>query len=163
MKFLRVGEFGKETPAILDNENKIRDLSKIIQDFNPENFKRPIKLSYNLIDSKNDKKILSKGDKLNFVIAKKLQEKGLKTILISNDQIIGKYIANDIKDKNGDLLIGAGFDITEDVLEKIIINNEKSLDIVNIDPINKGPYLLETLKIDKNQNKQTHLTIFTKF
>ena len=37
MKFLRVGEFGKETPAILDNENKIRDLSKIIQDFNPEN------------------------------------------------------------------------------------------------------------------------------
>ncbi|MDC3087652.1 fumarylacetoacetate hydrolase family protein [Candidatus Pelagibacter sp.] len=37
MKFLRVGEFGKETPAVLDNENKIRDLSKIIQDFNPEN------------------------------------------------------------------------------------------------------------------------------
>ena len=37
MKFLRVGEFGKETPAVLDNENKIRDLSKIIQDFNPKN------------------------------------------------------------------------------------------------------------------------------
>ena len=25
MKFLRVGEFGKETPAVLDDENKIRD------------------------------------------------------------------------------------------------------------------------------------------
>ena len=37
MKFLRVGEFGKETPAVLDNENKIRDLSNIIQDFNPKN------------------------------------------------------------------------------------------------------------------------------
>lgn len=37
MKFLRVGELGKETPAVLDNENKIRDLSKIIQDFNPKN------------------------------------------------------------------------------------------------------------------------------
>ena len=37
MKFLRVGEFGKETPAVLDNENKIRDLSKIIKDFNSEN------------------------------------------------------------------------------------------------------------------------------
>ena len=37
MKLLRVGEPGKEIPAILDNENKIRDLSKIIQDFNPDN------------------------------------------------------------------------------------------------------------------------------
>ena len=37
MKFLRVGEFGNEIPAVLDNENNIRDLSKIIQDFNPEN------------------------------------------------------------------------------------------------------------------------------
>ena len=33
MKLLRVGEFGKEIPAILDSENKIRDLSNIIQDF----------------------------------------------------------------------------------------------------------------------------------
>ena len=37
MKLLRVGESGKETPAILDNENKIRDLSNIIDDFDPEN------------------------------------------------------------------------------------------------------------------------------
>ena len=37
MKLLRVGEFGKEIPAILDSENIIRDLSKIIKDFNPEN------------------------------------------------------------------------------------------------------------------------------
>ena len=37
MKLLRVGEFGKEIPAIIDSENKIRDLSKIIEDFNPNN------------------------------------------------------------------------------------------------------------------------------
>ena len=37
MKLLRVGEFGNEIPAVLDDENKIRDLSKIIQDFNPDN------------------------------------------------------------------------------------------------------------------------------
>ena len=30
---------------------------------------------------------------------------------------------------------------------------EKELIIVNIDPINKGPYILESLKIDKNLNK----------
>ena len=37
MKLLRVGEFGNEIPAVLDDENKIRDLSKIIKDLSPEN------------------------------------------------------------------------------------------------------------------------------
>ncbi len=37
MKLLRVGEFGKEIPAVLDDENKIRDLSGIIKDLSPEN------------------------------------------------------------------------------------------------------------------------------
>ena len=53
-----------------------------------ENFRRPIKLSSDLIDAKNAKKVLPKNEKLNFIIAKKLQEKGLKSILISKDQII---------------------------------------------------------------------------
>ena len=35
MKLLRVGEPGKEIPAILDNENKIRNLSNHINDLNP--------------------------------------------------------------------------------------------------------------------------------
>ncbi len=124
-----------------------------ITNFNPENYKRPIKLSYDLIDSKNNKKVLAKGEKLNIVIARKLQEKGLKSILTSPEQIIGKYIATDIKDAAGNIIVGAGFDITEEQLGKITNQDTNSLDLVNVDPINKGPYLLETLKVDKNLNK----------
>ncbi len=128
-----------------------------VSEFNPENYKRPIKLSYDLIDSKNNKKVLSKGEKLNFIIAKKLQEKGLKSVLTSRDQIIGKYIANDIKNKTGDIIVSAGFDITEEQLNKIVDQGESNLSLVNVDPINKGPYLLETLKIDKNLTKEDAL------
>ncbi|MDC3127690.1 DNA-directed RNA polymerase subunit beta [Candidatus Pelagibacter bacterium] len=128
-----------------------------ITDFNPENYKRPIKLSYDLIDSKNNKKVLSKGEKLNFLIAKKLQEKGLKSVLTSRDQIIGKYITSDIKNKAGEIIISAGFDITEEQLDKIINQGETNLSLVNVDPINKGPYLLETLKTDKNLTKEDAL------
>ena len=39
MKLLRVGELGKEKPAILDKNKKIRDLSSHIKDFNSENLK----------------------------------------------------------------------------------------------------------------------------
>ena len=37
MKLLRVGEKGKEKPAILDADGKIRDISSHINDLNPEN------------------------------------------------------------------------------------------------------------------------------
>ena len=37
MKLLRVGEKGKEKPAILDADEKIRDISSHINDLNPEN------------------------------------------------------------------------------------------------------------------------------
>ena len=37
MKILRVGEKGQEKPAIIDEKNDYKDLSSIIQDFNPRN------------------------------------------------------------------------------------------------------------------------------
>ena len=36
MKLLRIGEKGKEKPAIIDSENNYRDLSSIINDLNPD-------------------------------------------------------------------------------------------------------------------------------
>jgi DNA-directed RNA polymerase subunit beta len=121
--------------------------------FVPENYKRPIKLPFDLIDASTKKKHLSKGEKLNFIIAKKLKDKNLNNILVSNIDLIGKFIATDLKEKNGEIIIKSGFDITEEILEKIILEEITALKLANIDPINKGPYLLETLKIDKNNNK----------
>ena len=37
MKLLRVGEKGKEKPAILDANGKIRDISSHVSDLNPHN------------------------------------------------------------------------------------------------------------------------------
>jgi 2-keto-4-pentenoate hydratase/2-oxohepta-3-ene-1,7-dioic acid hydratase in catechol pathway len=37
MKLLRVGQKGKEKPSVLDKNNKIRDLSSLIKDLNPDN------------------------------------------------------------------------------------------------------------------------------
>ena len=135
-----------------DKESKMWSLS-----FNPDDYKRPIKLPHDLIDAKNKKKILQKGEKLNFVIAKKLQEKNLREILISNNELLGKYVKNDIKDKEGNIIIESGHNFDSDNLQKIVSSEIHNLEIINIDPINKGPYLLETLKIDKNRSKNDAL------
>ena len=75
-------------------QNKVNGLHLLNQ-----KYKRPIKLLFDFIDKKNNKKILKKGEKLNFVLAKKLKEKGLKEILVSPDELIGKYTKKILKIK----------------------------------------------------------------
>ena len=126
--------------------------------FVPENYKRPIKLSYDLIDAKTNKKVLNKGDKLNLIIANKLKEKNLSSILVTNNEIVGKYTVDDIKDKNNEIILRSGFNITDESMEQFMNNGIQCLNLASIDPINKGPYLLETLKIDKNNDKSEALS-----
>ena len=69
MKLLRVGIKGKEKPAILDNENNIRDLSKVVSDFNPQN--------------------------LNFETLEKINELNIKTLpLLNSGERIGSCITS---------------------------------------------------------------------
>ena len=96
---------------------------------------------------------MSKGEKLNFIIAKKLEEKNLREIFITNEELIGKYSSKELMDKNNNIILASGSDLNDETIEKIKNEGIKNLELVNIDPINKGPYLLETLKIDKNSNK----------
>ena len=69
MKLLRIGNKGKEKPAALDNDGKIRDLSDQIEDLNP--------------------------DTLNFETLSKLQKLDLKNLKeISSNQRIGSCLTN---------------------------------------------------------------------
>ena len=60
MKLLRVGEPGKEIPAILDNENKIRNLSNHINDLNPTTLNLDILSKLKDLDFKSLPEINSK-------------------------------------------------------------------------------------------------------
>ncbi len=126
--------------------------------FKPEKYKRPIKLQFDLIDKKNNKKILKKGDKLNFILAQKLKEKNLDSIIVSEEEIIGKYTNEDLKDNDGTLIIKSGFNIDKESLDKIVSSKINKLKLANVDSILKGPYIFETIKVDKNFDKQSALS-----
>ena len=53
MKLLRLGEIGKEKPALIDKDENFRDLSAIIRDLNPET------LNFETIDKINKVEISS--------------------------------------------------------------------------------------------------------
>ena len=60
--------------------------------------------------------------------------------------LIGKYTLKDLIDKSNSIFLPSGSDLNDETIEKIKNEGLKNLELVNIDPINKGPYLLETLK-----------------
>ncbi len=123
--------------------------------FDPSDYKRPIKLRNDLISSKDEKVVLKKGSKINFVIAQKLLEKGLKNISHSSDYFLDKYTKNNlINSSTNEVFLQSGSPITQETLEKILEYNIDSIEIANIDPINKGSYLIDTLNVDKNNTKE---------
>ena len=134
----------------------VNEKKKWKTDFNIEDYKRPAKLRDDLINFTNGKIILKKGSKINKIIAKKLQDDGLKNILVESDYFLGKYLKDDLVNpsNNNDLLLKSGSSIQQENLEQIVNLNIKSLTIANVDPITKGPYLIDTLLIDKNNNKE---------
>ena len=123
--------------------------------FSPDDYKRPIKLRNDLINSDDGKKILKKGFKINLVIAKKFYDEGLKNILVSSDYFLGKYVKNNLLiPSTEEIFLKSGSSILQENLDKIIELNIHTLIIADVDPINKGSYLIDTLNVDKNNSKE---------
>ena len=133
-------------------ENKIK---KWKAKFNSNDYKRPSKLKDDLIDASNEKVLLKKGSKINIVIAKKLSDNGLKNILVNSEYFLNKYIKSDLIDENKkETFLKSGQSIDQENLDKILNLNINSLNVADIDPINRGSYLIDTLNIDKNFTKE---------
>ena len=126
-----------------------------ITKFDPNDYKRPIKLRTDLINSKDKKVVLKKGSKINFIIAKKLFDEGLNNIAFTSDYFIGKYIKNDLSNPlTKEIFLKSGSLINEENLDKILKFNVSTFEIPDIDPVTKGSYLIDTLNMDKNESKQ---------
>jgi len=123
--------------------------------FNPDDFKRPSKLKDDLVNFADGKKILKKGSKVNFPIAKKIFDDGLKNILVTSDYFVGKYVKDDLVNlSNKEVFLKSGSTISQEALDQLLEQDITSITIADIDPINKGSYLVDTLNIDKNNSKE---------
>jgi len=122
--------------------------------FNVNDYKRPSKLKNDLVDASNEKILLKKGSKVNFIIAKKLFDNGLKNIFVDTDYFLNKYIKNNLSNDKKEVFIKSGQSIDQEKLDTIIKQNIDSLNVADIDPINRGSYLIDTLNIDKNITKE---------
>ena len=140
-----INEFYEKEIYNFDNKSK-----KWKTKFNPENYKSK-NFSEEIIDAKSNKVIIKKGEKINFLKAKKLHSDGLKEIYVSNQFLNGKYIIKQFSIGEDNFKIGT--ELNETIVEKVIQSEITTLETAYTNSINKGPYLLQTIFNDKNDTK----------
>ncbi len=118
--------------------------------FNPKNIKTG-KLQKNLINAASNKIAIKQGTKINPAIANKLFNDGLKNILVDDDDLIGRFVSEDIiNEKTGEIYLEASDEITLESIEKLKEVKVTKIPILEIDGINVGSFIRDTLRIDKN-------------
>jgi DNA-directed RNA polymerase subunit beta len=125
--------------------------------FRPDRL-RGIKPTSNLIDSKTGKVAIEAGRKVTARLAKKLADEGLKELLVSDEDLHGRYLAQDIVNmETGEIYGEAGEELDAKLLAKLKELGLKEIPILDIDHVNVGAFIRNTLAIDKNSNPEEAL------
>src|SRR6201995_5144112 len=119
---------------------------------------RGYKAINDLIDADSGKVVLEAGKKLTVRQARQLQEKGLKALRMSDGELVGNYLAEDlVNPKTGEIYAEAGEEITEKLLKGLNEQGYKELPLLDIDHVNVGAYIRNTLNADKNMTREDAL------
>jgi len=125
--------------------------------FRPDRL-RGIKPTSDLIDAKTGKVAIEGGRKVTARLAKKLADEGLKELLVSDEDLHGRYLAQDIVNmETGEIYGEAGEEIDAKLLVKLKELGLKEIPILDIDHVNVGAFIRNTLNIDKNSNPEEAL------
>ena len=116
------------------------------------------KADADLIDSDSGEVVVEMGKKITARTIKQLAEKGVKNLRITNEQLHGRYVSEDIVNtKTGEIYLEAGDEIDEKAIEILDEAKVKSVPVLNIDYVNIGGYIRNTLAVDKNESRQDAL------
>lgn len=111
-----------------------------------------------LVDADTGKVVVEAGKKLTVRQARQLQEKGLKALRMTDEELLGHYIGEDlVNPKTGEIFVEAGEEITEKNLKVLNEEGFKELPILDIDHVNVGAYIRNTLAVDKNMTREDAL------
>jgi len=109
-------------------------------------------------NAKNGDVVLEAGAKITVRGLRKLAEEGVKNIAFQPDELIGRFSALDmVNPETGEIYVEAGDELTADNLATLAEAGFHDVEVLNIDGINVGPYMRNTLNVDKNHSREQAL------
>ena len=125
--------------------------------------------TYDLVDADTGEVICKAGDKMTPRMVKKLIDEAKVTeLLVPYESIVGRYVAKDIiNEETGAIYVEAGDELTLEYdrdgevkggsLKVLLDNGITEIPVLDIDNVNVGPYIRNTMAADKNMNRDTAL------
>ncbi|AXK41066.1 DNA-directed RNA polymerase subunit beta [Erythrobacter aureus] len=125
--------------------------------FVPENW-RGQKPAFPLVDAKTGEEVFPAGQKISPRAANKAAKDGLETLLLPTEEIFGRYASRDmIDEKTGRIYIEAGDEVSAENLEVLDAAGIDEMVLLDIDHVTTGPWIRNTLKVDKAENRDEGL------
>ncbi|MFM9852168.1 MAG: DNA-directed RNA polymerase subunit beta [Sphingomonadaceae bacterium] len=116
------------------------------------------KPGFDVVDAKSGEVMFAAGQKISPRAATKAAKDGLEMLIIPTEEIFGRYSAIDlINEATGEIYIEAGDEVSAENLEKIDAAGLEFLETLDIDHINTGPWMRNTLKVDKAEERDQAL------
>ena len=125
--------------------------------FRPERL-RGLKLTTDLIDAESGETLAEAGTKLTPRILNRIRERGVKELYVSSEDLVGRYVARDIiNEETGLVYAEAGDELTGPLVEKLVEAGIEEVPVLDIDYVNVGPYIRNTLAIDRCRSREDAL------
>ncbi|MEP2979344.1 MAG: DNA-directed RNA polymerase subunit beta [Lentilitoribacter sp.] len=116
------------------------------------------KAAADLVDADSGEVIVENGKKITPRLLKQLAEKGISAVRATDEDLFGRYVAEDMVNmETGEIYLEAGDELDDKTLPILVEAGFTELPILDIDHINIGSYMRNTLSADKNQSRQDAL------
>ncbi|WP_120716600.1 DNA-directed RNA polymerase subunit beta [Tsuneonella amylolytica] len=116
------------------------------------------KPAFALVDAKTGEEVFPAGQKISPRAANKAAKDGLAELLIPTEEIFGHFAAKDmIDEKTGRIWIEAGDEVGPENLDALDRAGIDRIELLDIDDVNTGPWMRNTLKVDKAENRDEGL------
>ncbi|AII88243.1 DNA-directed RNA polymerase subunit beta [Planktomarina temperata] len=125
--------------------------------------------TYDLFDAKTGEMIAEAGKKVTPRAVKKLIDEGaVSDLLVPFDQVVGKFVSKDIiNEETGAIYVEAGDELTWELdkdgeviggsLKDLLDAGITTIPVLDIDNVNVGAYMRNTMAMDKNMSRDTAL------
>ena len=119
---------------------------------------RGVKLLDDLVCAATGRTVVKAGGRVTARVLKQISDSGMTDQRISSDKLIGQYAADDlIGPETGEVLIEAGGEIDEKTLEAMEECGIEEISVLDIDHINIGAYIRNTIRQDRTASREEAL------
>ncbi len=126
-------------------------------EFRPDRM-RGVKLVRDLVDAATGERLAEAGTKLTPKLLRHLAAQGLHEQLVPDEDLAGRYVGEDqINEETGEIYVEAGEEITEATVAAMQKAGIEEVKTLAIDHINVGPYIRNTLAVDRNASREEAL------